>query len=139
MSPQRKLSAACLAISALAPLPAVARDETSAEMARRLSDPANHVAAAVALTAISEALLDMRIEPLRRAAAAMGGDLGEDLPSDARLRDLAGPEARALPGEIGRRVPEAMGAAAGVANAFEAMLPELRAMAERLKDAVPPR
>jgi hypothetical protein len=139
MSLHRKLSVLGLIALACAPPPALARDEKPAEMARRLSDPASQVMAAVALTAISEALLDMKVEPLRRAMTAMGGHLGKDLPPDPRLRDLAGPEARALPGAIGRRVPEVMGAAAAMADVFAAMLPELRATAERLEDAVPPR
>jgi hypothetical protein len=93
----------------------------------------------VALTALSEALLDIRIEPLRRALAAAGSDAADDLPSDARLRDLAGPRAGKLPGEIGRRVPQAMGAAAGMAGAVQDTLPEIEAMVERMKRALPDR
>lgn len=132
-----ELSLACLAALALAPLPAMAREEAAGDVAQQLSDPRNQIAATVALTAISEALLDMNIEPLRRALGAMGDERAEDLPPDAKLRDLAGPQARELPGEIGRRVPQAMGAAAGMAGAIEGMLPELEAMADRMKAAIP--
>jgi hypothetical protein len=144
---RQKLVLACLAATALTPLPAAARDiepsadaapnSESADIARRLSDPANQVAATVALTALSEALLDIRIEPLRRALSAAGSDAASDLPPDARLRDLAGPEARQLPGTIGKRVPQAMSAAAGMAGAVQDMLPELKAAAERMKHAIP--
>jgi hypothetical protein len=138
---RQKLVIACLTATALTPLPAAARDieptPAPTDVAKRLSDPANQVAATVALTALSEALLDIRIEPLRRALSAAGSDAADDLPPDARLRDLAGPGAQKLPGEIGRRVPQAMGAAAGMAGAVEDMIPELKAAAERMKHALP--
>ena len=137
MSLRAALLATCLAPVLLAPLPALARDEGSADVARRLGDPGTQIAATVALTAMVESLLDLKVEPLRRALSAVGDDRAEDLPPDARLRDLAGPGARELPGEIGRRVPQAMGAAAGMAGALEDMLPELRAAAERMKRAIP--
>lgn len=134
---RHKLIAACLAAFALTPLPAAARESEPDDVAKRLADPGTQIAATVALTALSEALLDIRIEPLRRALAAAGSDAADDLPPDARLRDLAGPGADKLPGEIGRRVPQAMGAAAGMAGAVQDMIPEIQAMAERMKRALP--
>ncbi|MBW8752776.1 MAG: hypothetical protein JF595_01280 [Sphingomonadales bacterium] len=140
----QKFIAVCLAASALVPLPAAARDQAPGDVAKRLADPGTQAAVTVALTALSQALLDVRIEPLRRAMAAAGDITGAgegaaaDLPPDARLRDLAGPGADKLPGEIGRRVPQAMGAAAGMAGAVQDMIPELKAMAERMKAALPP-
>lgn len=131
--------ATCLAALALAPLPVAAQEEAASGVARRLADPANQIAATLALTAITEALLDIRVEPMRRLLATLGGEGDAHLPPDARLRDLAGPEAEDLPGEIGRRVPQAMGTAAGAAGAIEDMLPELAATAERLKRAIPQR
>lgn len=137
MPRRRLLSTVSLAALALAPLPAFARDDTASDVAKQLSDPGNQVAATVALTALSEALLDVRIEPLRRALGAIGSDRADDLPPDARLRDLAGPGARDLPGEIGRTVPKTMGAAAGMAGAVGEMLPELQAAIDRMKNALP--
>ena len=137
MPRRRLLSTVSFAALALAPLPALARDDGASDVARQLSDPANQVAATVALTALSEALLDVRIEPLRRALGAMGSDMADDLPPDARLRDLAGPGARDLPGDIGRTVPKTMGAAAGMAGAVGDMLPELEAAIGRMKNALP--
>lgn len=131
------LSVLALGACALAPLPALARDSEAAEIAGRLSDPGNQVAVTVALTALSQALLDVKIEPFRRALAAAGSDAAADLPPDARLRDLAGPRADALPGEIGRRVPQTMGQAAGMVGAFEDMLPELMAAMDRMGKAIP--
>lgn len=142
MSPRHKLLISCLAALLLAPLPAAAReagrgDEAPGDIARRLADPRNQIAATVALTAVTEALLDMKVDPLRRVLAAAGDDRAENLPPDARLRDLAGPEAQDLPGEIGRNVPQAMGSAAAIAGSFSDVLPELRATIERLKAALP--
>jgi hypothetical protein len=131
------LSLACLAALALAPLPVLAREQEHRDVAKRLSDPATQAQVTVALTALSEALLDMRIEPIRKAMSAAGDDTAADLPPDARLRDLAGPGAQKLPGEIGRRVPQTMGAAAGMAGALEEMLPELKATARRMRSALP--
>ena len=64
-------------------------------------------------------------------------DAAADLPPDARVRDLAGPTADKLPGAIGKRVPQAMGAAAGMAGAVQEMIPELHALAERMRGALP--
>lgn len=132
------LAVVSLAAVAAAPLPALARDDGPADMARRLSDPGTQAAVTIALTALSEAMLDLKIEPFRRALGAMGDESVDDLPPDARLRDLAGPEASGLPAEIGRRVPQAMGAVAGMAGALEDLMPQLEDMAKRMKGALPP-
>lgn len=137
MPHRHSLSLACFASVALAPLPAMAADTGDhQDIAKRLSDPGLQVEAAVALTALAESLLDMKIEPIRRAMAAAGDPTAAHLPKDARLRDLAGPEADRLPGEIGQRVPQAMGAAAGMAGAVEDMLPEINATVDRLRTAL---
>jgi hypothetical protein len=138
MLPRHSLSLTCLAAVALAPLPAMAADTVDhQDIARRLSDPGAQVAATVALSALVESLLDMKIEPIRRAMAAAGDHAAQDMPRNARLRDLAGPEAERLPGEIGHHVPQAMGAAAGMAGAVEEMLPEINATVDRLRNALP--
>jgi hypothetical protein len=129
----------CLAGLVLAPLPAIAHEREQPDVAKRLSDPSTQVAVTVALTALSEALLNMSIEPFRKAMTAAGDHAAADLPKDARLRDLAGPAADKLPGEIGRRVPQAMGAAAGMAGAAQDMIPEITAMLDRMKKALPER
>jgi hypothetical protein len=139
---RQPLSVACLAILAFAPLPALAREQElgnpeHGDVAKRLSDPRTQAEVTVALTALSEALLNTRIEPIRKALAAAGDDSMADLPPDARLRDLAGPGAQTLPGEIGHRVPRTMGKAAAMAGALEEMLPELKSTARRMRDALP--
>ena len=67
----------------------------------------------------------------------MGDDSVKDLPPDARLGDLAGPRAQALPHEVARNVPRVMGSAASMAGAVQEMLPELKRTARRVKDALP--
>jgi hypothetical protein len=132
------LSVACLTSLAAAPLPAMADDKgAQPDVARRLADPGTQAAVTVALTALSQALLDFKIGPISRAMGATGDNAAANLPPDARLRDLAGPEADKVPGEIGRRVPQAMGEAAGMVGALQDMLPELQASIDRVKAAIP--
>jgi hypothetical protein len=140
--PLRKaLTTACAATLTMAALPAFANDSVELpvgdDIAGKLADPGTQIAATVALTALSEMLLDLNIEPIRRAMATVDPYAGADLPPDARLRDLAGPEAGELPGEIGRRVPQTMGAAAGMIGAFQDLVPELQATVDRMRHALP--
>lgn len=128
----------CLGALMLTPTAAIAHDRASPEIAGKLADPGTQVAATAALAAMSDALLDLPITPFVRAIRGMGdNEAGTDLPADARVRDLAGPEADCLPEEIGRRVPQAMSATADVMVVLREMLPRLRAMGDRLRDAIP--
>ena len=138
MSIRTVLAAACL-ITMLAPLPALARDADGrmGEIGAKLSDPRNQVAVTTMLTALSEAVLDMKVDSFVRAMRSVDPDAAADMPADARVRDLAGNDARHLPGDIGRTVPRAMGAAAGMAGAMGEMMPQLRAMGERMRQAIP--
>lgn len=120
--------------AALAPASAFAQDESPRAVAGKLSDPAAQMAAAAAMAAMAETILDMDIGPLARAMDAVGGS---DLPRDAKLRDLAGPDAERLPRSIARNVPKAMGSAGEMAGALEDMMPQLRETARKLKDAIP--
>lgn len=129
---------ASLAAAAFAPTAAFAREPGLSDMADKLNDPKTQLAVTAALVAMSEALLDIKVEPFAKAAEAAGAkNAARDLPPDATLRDLAGPDADQMQGQLARRTPEMMGRAAGMANAFEALLPQLRAMAEKMKDALP--
>jgi len=141
------LGVACIA---LAPASAFAQEDPGAQddpgalddagrvAAGKLSDPAMQMAAAAAMAAMAETILDMDIGPLTRAMdAAGGGRAVGDLPRDAKLRDLAGPDAERLPRTIARNVPKAMGSAGEMAGALEDMMPQLRETARKLKDAIP--
>lgn len=144
---RKSLFAGSAMVLALAPVAAMAQDRDDpargesgeiGEMAERLSDPATQLAVSAAVVAMTEALLQMRVEPFARAARAAGADGSlRDLPPDARVRDLAGPRAGHVQRDIARAVPKAMGATAGMAGAVEDMLPELRAAARRMKDSLP--
>ena len=59
------------------------------------------------------------------------------MPPDATLGELAGPEAERLPKQIVQRVPKLMDSLSGLAQAYGDMLPELEAMAKRMKDTMP--
>jgi hypothetical protein len=134
----RGIAALCLAGAVFSPSAAFARDGNAGEVARKLADPQAQAAASVALATLAETFLNMDIAPYARAVRAMGGgEAVRDLPADARLRDLAGPDAERMPREIARGVPKAMGSAAEMAGAMEDMLPELERTARRLKDAIP--
>jgi hypothetical protein len=148
MSIRSVLLAACLT-TMLAPLPALAgerdarhddarhQDGRLGEIGAKLSDPRSQIAVTTMLAALSEAVLDMKVDSMVRAMRSVDPDAAGDLPDDARVRDLAGPGADHLSGDIGRTVPRAMGAAAGMADAMGDMLPQLRAMGERMRQAVP--
>lgn len=111
------------------------RDSGMAEMTARLADPQLQHALGDALAAMTDALMDMRMAPLARVAESAGAKpSSQPIGPDTRLRDMAGPGAAQMQDEIRTRVPQAMGAMAGMAGAMEAMLPQLQAMAEGMKD-----
>lgn len=120
------------------PMPALSQENRAGEIARQLDDPLTQYMVAGAIAAMSKNLLEMNIEPIVRAVETVGGgSTVDDLPRDARLGDLIGPEAEDVPGEVMHRVPRMMGVAAGMAAAVEEMLPELEAMTERMKATLP--
>ncbi|MCB2077781.1 MAG: hypothetical protein KDE55_08800 [Novosphingobium sp.] len=130
--------AACLAGAMVAPGIAHAQESDFGQVTERLNDPATQMAVTAALVAMSEALMQIEIGPFARAAEAAGaGEAVRDLPPDATVRDLAGPDAQRMQRQLARRTPEMMGAAAGMAGALEEMLPRFREMARKMKDAMP--
>lgn len=138
MAMRHSLIAACLAATALFPVQALARAEAGSgagAMAERLSDPATQIAVTAMLSTLAQSVLDLDIGPLARAMEGAG--VHSDLPSDARVGDVVGPETARTPEEIARRTPRMMTAMAGMAGAVDEMMPQLRAMAERMRDAVP--
>lgn len=116
--------------------PAIARDADA--VSGKLADPATQLAVTTMLTALSEAVLDLRIDPIARAMRAAGeGDAVADLPPDARVRDIAGSTGEHLPAELGHHVPHTMGRAADVAGAMEDMLPQLKAIGAQMRNSIP--
>lgn len=131
--PNRVLLAAPALALVLAASPAAARSDTAtARMAEKMRDPATQHAMARAVEAVSEAMLDMPLEPLARAAEVMGDHRTAREMRGARLGDIAGPEARDVPYEMSRKLPQMMGAMGGMAQAAEEMTPALKAMAREM-------
>lgn len=130
--------AAPLAVLALA-APAQARaDGEMAPVIEALADPDRQQAMAQTLSALSQMLLDLPLAPLARAAAEAAGEDPEAIDPQMTLRSMS-PEAERVPEELSARVPEMMGAMAGMAEGMEAMLPALRQMAERMEHSFPER
>lgn len=125
------LAAPALAL-AFAASPAAAKpDSATSRMAEKMRDPATQQAMATAVAAVSEAMLDMPLEPLARAAEAMGDRRTARKMRGARLRDVS-PEAEDMPRELSRKLPAMMGAMGGMAATMEEMAPALKAMAREM-------
>lgn len=126
---------------ALAPAPALAAEGETQRMVEELSDPVRQEAMAAMVEAMTEAVLAMPAAPLLRAAETMAGRDPDYVDPDVSVGDLMGPDAADAPREFAHRLPEMMGQMALLATTFEAMLPELRAMGDRiaedLADAAP--
>lgn len=148
--PKLLLPVAALAALA-APLPALAQpagDAQDAERAEsaesaplaafgeRMKDPEQQRETALMLQAMAEVLLDLPIGPLAEAAAEMAGEEAAKIDPQMTLRQLA-PDAGQVSDEVARNVPRAMRAAGAMAQGMAAMTPHLRALADRLRDALP--
>ena len=125
------LAAPALALVSAAS-PAMARDDSTHRMTEQMRNPATQQAMAHAVAAMSEAMLDMPLEPLARMAEAMGDHRTAREMHGATVGDYAGPEARDMPREMSRKVPAMMGAMGGMAAAAEEMAPALKAMAREM-------
>jgi len=127
-----------LALSALvlvaAPIPAFAQDGDAQRMADELNNPATQEHIAQAAEVMADAVLSMPAAPLLRAAETMAGRDPEAVDPNLTVGDLAGLDAAEAPHEVARRLPEMMGAMATMATTLEAMLPELRAMGDRIAE-----
>lgn len=119
--------------------PAHARSDSElAPLIETLSDPDRQQSLAQTLAALSEAFLDLPLAPMARAAAQAAGEDPGAIDPDLTLRRMS-PDAERVPEELSARVPEMMGAMAGMAEGMDAMLPALRQMAERMEQSLPDR
>ena len=119
---------------ALSPATALATPGDAARVAEELNDPVRQEQMAAAAEAATTAVLDMPVGPLMRAAKTIAGEDPEYIDPDIRVGDVVGPEAADAPYELAHRLPRAMAAMAGAAATLEAMLPELRAMGDRIAE-----
>ena len=124
---------------ALLPVPALAEPAEGkiSSAASELADPVRQEQLAAMAGAVMETMLEMPAAPLLRAAAQVAGEDPEEVESDTRLRDLAGPEAAYAPREVAEKLPQMMGAMAALAVAFEDMLPQMRVIGEDIADDFP--
>ena len=119
---------------ALSPVTALAAPGDAARVAEDLNDPVRLEQMAAVAEAVTTAVLDMPVGPLMRAAKTMAGEDSEWVDPDLRVGDVVGPEAADAPREFAHRLPQMMGALATAAATMEAMLPELRAMGDRIAE-----
>ena len=110
-----------LVAGALAPAPAFAEPGDVARAAEELNDPVRQEQMAATAEAVTTAVLDMPVGPLLRAAKTMAGEVVD-------------PETADAPYEFAHRLPQMMGALATAAATLETMLPELRAMGDRIAE-----
>jgi hypothetical protein len=119
---------------AFAPATALAAPGDAARVAEELNDPVVQERMATVAEAATTAVLDMPVGPLMRAAKTIAGEDPEWVDPDLRVGDIVGPEAAEAPREFAHRLPQMMGALATAAATMEAMLPELRAMGDRIAE-----
>ncbi len=131
------IPALCLAVAALLPSAAVAQESAAGDVAEKLKDPLTQYAAAGVLSAMSKAVLEMRVEPFAKAMERIAGRAAPDLPSDATVADLVGTSHAEVREELINRVPRTMEAMGDMAGSVDEMIPEIEAMAKKMKDAVP--
>ena len=122
-----------LAAAVLIPAPALAHDGESdtGRLAEELRDPARQEQIAAVAGAMAATMLDTPDAPLLRAARELAGEDPEAIDPDLRVGDVLGPEAAEVPYEYAERLPQMMGAMAGLAVALEGMLPQWREAIER--------
>ena len=129
-----------LLAAALLPLaaPAYAAEPEPAldHMARALGDPARQEALARTVGAVAEVVLDMPLAPILGPLAEAAGEDPRGVDRDATLRKMS-PGAADVPRQIERELPRAMGAVAGMSGAVAGLIPQLREMAERMREALP--
>lgn len=136
------LLAVVLAAALAAPVPALARDRSLGRAAEQLGDPQLQHSIASAIAALSEAMLAMKMAPFARAMEGVGEMAGDRdaapaIDPEATMGDMIGPEAREMPRQMARQVPQMMSAMAGMAGAMEGMLPEFEALGKRLRRDMP--
>ncbi|MCE2841486.1 MAG: hypothetical protein ACK564_06580 [Novosphingobium sp.] len=136
-----------LALAAALPLAALVLSQPAAakptetglgEVSRMLGSRDTQHAMAGVLASLANAMLQMDVSAFGQAAEAVGDKrTARRLRKGTTLADVAGRDARAVPGEIRRKAPAMIGAMGAMAGAMEAMLPELAKVAEQMKGALP--
>jgi len=126
------LAAACLVLPAAAF--AAEPDGGARGMAEELHDPVVQAQVAASAEAVTDAVLGMPAAPLMKAMAEIAGEDPDYVDPDLRVGDLVDPDTADKSREFAHRLPQMMGALAGLAAAMEDMLPELRERIETARD-----
>lgn len=126
------LAAACLVLPAAAF--AAEPDGDTRRMAETLHDPVVQAQVAASAEAVTDAVLGMPAAPLMKAMAEIAGEDPDYVDPDLRVGDLVDPDTADKSREFAHRLPQMMGALAGLAAAMEDMLPELRERIETARD-----
>lgn len=124
------------AVCALLPATAIAAepDTETGRVAEELRKPERQAQIAAAAEAVTDAVLSMPAAPLLRAAKEVAGENPDEVDPDLRVGDIVDPETADKSYEFAHRLPQMMGAMAGMAAAMEGILPELR---ERIEQSLP--
>lgn len=125
-----------LAALALAPLPAAAgsRGADTSEAVRQMQDPRNQEKVGQVMGTLFTVLMSMPADPFVQVMEAAGEkDAARRIPKGATLGDLAGADARRVPGEIKRAVPGMMTAAGTMLGALEQIAPQLEGIGKQME------
>jgi hypothetical protein len=138
----RTIVLALAAGSALAPLPALAAEDSAedsglARAAEEMRDPVRQEQVAVMAEAVIASLLEMPVGNLLRSAAEIAGEDPEEIDPNTTLREAAGPEADEAPRLAAKALPKVMSATGALAGAIETMLPEIRRIGEDIARSLP--
>ncbi|QFT76739.1 hypothetical protein [Erythrobacter sp. THAF29] len=115
--------------------PVEAPEAELAELSNKLADPNIQAHAAAMVQVLMGHMLDLEIGPFVDAIDRATDGSGPDVPSDARLRDLA-PEVEDMSEEFADRVPEAMNSMSAMADGMGQMIPSFLELADRMRQAM---
>ena len=123
-----------------APLPVLAQDaeaegEDLAEMTETLRDPMVQAQVAELASAISNVLLDVDLSPMMAAVEDIAEEDVIDESHGTTLREIA-PEAEAVPEVVREELPQMLERMAGMGEAMQSMLPALKELGAKMKQAI---
>ncbi len=110
-------------------------DQDMMALVERLEDPAEQEKLASMLGAMGEIVLALPVGQMVGPMAEATGKAPSIAP-DATVRDLAGPDAEALPGQIEDKVPQMMGMMASLIEGMDAMRPMLKEMSRTMRERI---
>jgi hypothetical protein len=111
-------------------------DEGVGAIADSIGNPSLQAGVAAAVERAAGAVMNMPIGPMADAIErARPGTVRRDIRSDSTLADIAGPDSRYLPQELGERSREAMNMMSGFARIMAAMMPEFERVGRDMEES----